>query len=228
VSTYVKEEIREEGVVRKVPPFLRFLSSAGQLNGQVVNAQNVAREAGVPRSTVDSYFSVLDDTLLGHFLHAWQPQLKVRERARPKFYWFDPGVARAAAGLHRDPADRSWLGFALETLVYHELRVHNETSGKRRPIHYYATPAGTEIDFVIETRKGRPGAAPHVVCIEVKLAPRWNRSWERAMRSLAAEPAVKVDRMIGVYTGPRPYHFDGLDVLPVGAFLAELYGGRVF
>ena len=228
VNTYLKGEIREEGIVRNVAPFVRFLAVAGQLNGQVVQGQNIARDAGVPRSTVDVYFSVFEDTLIGHFLPAWQPQAKVRERARPKLYWFDPGVARAAAGLHLDPADRTWLGFALETLVFHELRVFNETARKHRPIAYYGTAAGTEIDFVVETRKGRPGAPPHAVCIEVKLAPRWDRAWERAMRSLHDSPVVVVDRMFGVYTGPRSYHHDGVDVLPVATFLDQLHAGRVF
>ena len=44
VNTYLKEEIREEGLVRNVPPFLRFLNVAGQLNGQSVHGQNIARE----------------------------------------------------------------------------------------------------------------------------------------------------------------------------------------
>ena len=51
---------------------------------------------------------------------------KVHEAAHPKFYGFDAGVARAATGLHRDPVDRTWRGTALETLIYHELRVFNE------------------------------------------------------------------------------------------------------
>ena len=110
VNTYIKEEIREEGIVRRLPPFLRFLSIAGQLNGQLVNGQNISREAGVPRSSVDVYFSILEDTLLGHFLPAYRPNVKVREQTRPKVYWFDPGVARAAAGLLFDPADRFWKG----------------------------------------------------------------------------------------------------------------------
>lgn len=228
VTTYLQEEIRQEGVVRRVAPFVRFLAVAGQLNGQVVRGQNIARDAGVPRSSVDVYFSVLEDTLLGHFLPAWRPQAKVREAARPKLYWFDPGVARAAAGLHRDPADRTWLGFALETLVFHELRVFNETAGRHRPIAYYGTAGGTEIDFVVETRRGRPGTPPRVACIEVKLAARWDRAWERPMRSLGEARAVEVERMIGVYTGPRSYHRDGVDVLPVAAFLAELHAGRIF
>jgi predicted AAA+ superfamily ATPase len=119
VNTYLKEEIREEGIVRKVAPFVRFLQIAGLLNGQIVNGQNIARDAAVSRTSVDVYFSILEDTLIGHFLTAWQPRLKVREKAHPKFYWFDPGVARAAAGLLYDPPDKSWKGFALETLIFH-------------------------------------------------------------------------------------------------------------
>ena len=127
VNTYLKEEIKEEGIVRNLPPFLRFLEVAGLLNGQVVNGQNIAREASIPRASVDSYFSILEDTLLGHFLPAYRPKAKVREQAHPKFYWFDPGVARGAAGLLFDPVDRLWRGTALETTLFHELRVYNDT-----------------------------------------------------------------------------------------------------
>ncbi len=228
VHTYLKEEIREEGVLRKEPPFLRFLAVAGQLNGQSVNAQNIAREAAAPRSSVDVYFSVLVDTLLGDFLPAWRPGLKVRERAHPKFYWFDAGVARAAAGLQHDPVDRLWKGTSLETLVLHELRTYNEVSGRHRSLACYRTPAGVEIDFVVETRKRQGASPPRLVCIEVKLSPTWDRRWEGPMRSLAADSGVRIDRMIGVYTGPRAYHQDGLDVLPLRAFLDELHDGKIF
>ena len=37
VNTYIREEIKEEGIVRSVPPFLRFLNIAGQLNGPLIN-----------------------------------------------------------------------------------------------------------------------------------------------------------------------------------------------
>ena len=228
VNTYLKEEIKEEGLVRNVPPFLRFLEVAGLLNAQQVNAQNVAREAAVPRSTVDSSFSILSDTLLGDFLPAFRPNVKVREQAHPKFFWFDPGVARAAAGLLYEPADRLWLGSALETLVLHELRVYNETGDRHRRICYYRTAGGAEIDFVIETRKRRQSAPAHVVCIEVKMARQWQRKWESQMRSLAASPRVRVDRMVGVYTGTRLYHFDGVDVWPVAEFLQRLHTGELF
>jgi predicted AAA+ superfamily ATPase len=228
VNTYIREEIKEEGIIRQIPPFLRFLKIAGQLNGQLINAQNIAREAMLPRSSVDVYFSILEDTLLGHFLPAYRPSVKVREQTHPKFYWFDPGAARGAAGLLFDPVDGMWRGAALETLIYHELRVFNHTRNRNREIFFYRTASGTEIDFVIETRKRQPSSVPHIVCIEVKLADKWNRSWERAMRSLKSSSQINVERMIGVYTGKRAYHFNGLEVLPVEDFLKRLYQGNIF
>lgn len=228
VSTYLKEELQAEGLIRNVPPFVRFLAVAGQLNGQVVNAQNIAREAAVARSTVDTYFAVLSDTLVGHILPAWRPGLKVREAAQPKFYWFDPGVARAAAGLLRDPADRAWQGAALETLIYHELRVYNEISHKQRRISYYRTPAGVEVDFIVETAGRRVGSLPQVAAIEVKRAERWDRSWEKPLRSLSESSGVKVDRMVGIYCGSRSYNVDDLQVWPVAEFVKALHAGGVF
>ncbi|MCD4716715.1 MAG: DUF4143 domain-containing protein [Desulfobacterales bacterium] len=228
VNTYIKEEIREEGIVRSLPPFLRFLNIAGQLNGQLVNGQNISREAGVPRSSVDVYFSILEDTLLGHFLPAYRPNIKVREQSHPKFYWFDPGVARAAAGLLFEPADRLWKGIALENMVYHELKVHNLTQNKNRNISFYRTGSGVEIDFIIETKKRRQSSNAHVICLEVKMAEKWNRTWERPMRSLSSSGRINVDGMFCIYTGKRAYHFDGIDVLPVQDFLERLHQGQVF
>lgn len=228
VDTYLREEIREEGAIRNLAPFLRFLEVAGMLNGQVLNVENIARETEVPRSTVDTYITLLVETLLGFMLPAYRPGLKVREAARPKFYWLDPGIARAAAGLLRDPLASDWRGTALETMIFHELRVWNVCGSRHRSIAYYQTAAGAEIDFVIETRKRQPGQPAHVVCIEIKHAEKWQRKWERPMRSLATDGRLLVDRMIGVYRGNRSYHFEGLDVLPVETFLKQLHEGKVF
>jgi len=116
----------------------------------------------------------------------------------------------------------------LETLIYHELRVWNMVSGKHRQIAYYQTGSVAEIDFVIEMRKRQPGTRPRVVCIEVKHATRWKRTWERAMRDMAENNEIEVTRQIGVYRGDRRYRFGDVDVLPVGDFLRDLHDGEVF
>ncbi|MBW1702412.1 MAG: hypothetical protein JRJ50_09875, partial [Deltaproteobacteria bacterium] len=95
-------------------------------------------------------------------------------------------------------------------------------------ISFYRTGSGVEIDFVIETRKRQPSSNPHLVCLEVKNVDKWDRRWERPMRSLKSHNRIHVDKMIGIYAGKRAYHFDGLDVLPVEDFLKRLHQGDVF
>lgn len=228
VHTYLKEEIREEGLVRKVEPFVRFLKVAGLMNGEQLNIENIARDARVPRNTAETYFSILEDTLLGTKLPAYRPRAKVKEQSHPKFYWADAGIARAAAGLVYDQVDSLWLGRALETLVYHELKIHNAIANKNRSIAFYKNQDRMEIDFVIETKKAYQEKKSHLVCVEVKHSKKWDRKWEKPMRSLKATGEVIIDKMFGIYQGHEKLYFDGLQVLPVLEFLKLLHQGNVF
>jgi predicted AAA+ superfamily ATPase len=228
VNTYLREEIREEGLVRKVEPFVRFLRVAGLMNAQILNASNIAREAQVPRNSVVSYFSILEDTLVATRLPAFQPGARVRENAHPKFYWFDPGVARAAAGLIDDPVDNTWLGYALETWVLHELLVYNETQRRHREIFYYQTGAGVEVDFVVETRKKTLSSPAEAVLIEVKLADRWQPAFDKHLREVARSANFKVKACVGVYLGKQRLRREGVDVLSLPEFIAALYEGQFF
>lgn len=228
VNTYIREEIKEEGLVRKVDPFLRFLEIAGQLNGEQINSSNLAREARISRSNVDVYFSILEDTLLGHWLRAYRLKAKVKEQTHPKFYWFDSGVARTAAGYLKETLEATWIGKALETLLYHELRVYNHVSRKERGIYFYKVDKDIEIDFVIETKKGTFNSQPEIVLIEVKFAKKWDNRWERPMQSLASSDKVKVKHMYGVYMGKETYHLGNVTILPVLEFLSRLHKGLIF
>ena len=106
--------------------------------------------------------------------------------------------------------------------------MYNEISRKHCPLSYYRTPAGVEVDFIIETARRRPESLPRVVAIEVKRAERWDRSWDKPMPSLAEAPGVKVDRMIGVYCGSRNYQFDNIRRWPMADFVRALFAGEIF
>lgn len=227
VHTYLKEEIQAEGLARNLGSFGRFLEIAGLINGQQINVENLARDAGISRAIIQEYLSILEDTLLCHRLKSYRPKVKVRESAQAKWYWFDAGVARACAGLLSQPENPEWLGFALETLIYHELRVYNHISGKNHELAYYKTPT-SEIDFVIETQKSYGSERAHVICLEIKWAQKWKNDWENSIRSLAHTGKITVDRMIGVYRGKERLTFDQFEVWPIQDFLAELWNGKVF
>src|SRR5690606_7834379 len=93
--TYLKEEIWNEHLVRKLDPFAQLLEIAAQMNGRVLNFASIGRDAGVDTKTVQSYFQILEDTLLGFFLPPYHASERKRETTNPKFYFFDTGVKRA-------------------------------------------------------------------------------------------------------------------------------------
>jgi len=228
VTTYIKEEIKEEGLVRKAEPFLRFLEIAGIVNGEQINSLNIARDAKIPRSNVDNYFSILEDTLLGHWLPPYKIKAKVREQSHPKFYWFDAGVARASAGLLREHPESIWLGKSLETLIFHELRVYNHISSKEKPIYFYRSDGQSEIDFILEVKKGTTHSIPEIIAIEVKYSKKWDNRWEKPMRSLAESGKVKMKKMIGIYMGKEEYFFEGVEVVNIHTFLKSLHAGLIY
>lgn len=137
-------------------------------------------------------------------------------------------MARAAAGLLFEPVDRLWLGTSLETLILHELKVYNQLTARHASFYYYRTASGTEIDFIVETRKRRNNSKPHVVCIEVKIAEKWKKEWERPIRSLNEHKGIIVEKMIGVYTGKQRYNFNNFEVMPVLDFFDELFTGNIY
>jgi predicted AAA+ superfamily ATPase len=91
----LKEEIWNEQIIRKLEPFSYFLEVAAQMNGRVLNFSKIGRDIGVDTKTVQSYFQILEDTLLGYFLPSFHRSVRKRQLTNPKFYFFDTGVKRA-------------------------------------------------------------------------------------------------------------------------------------
>ena len=227
-GTYIKEEIKEEGLVRKIEPFLRFLEVAGILNGQQVNSSNISREAKIARATVDTYFSILEDTLIGNFLPAYRPNLKVQEQDHPKFYWFDSGVARAAASLLGEKLDDDWLRRSLETFILHEIKSYISYFQKYKGLFYYRAKSGLEVDFVIELKKRSSSHPAEVILIEVKYSKKWKGEYEQAMRSILENKKIKVKHAIGLYMGDIPLDRAEVQVLPIKDFIKRLNNGEFF
>jgi len=218
VSNYLREEIQQEALVRRLDSFARFLHVAALMNGQVANLAGLARDAAVARPTVQGYFQALIDTLVGVWLPAWRPRAKVKEVMSPKFYWFDCGVARALAGRIREPIDGLERGFLLETWIFHELRSAIAYGGTGGELYYWRTPSGSEVDFVW-TRGER------AVGIEVKASTTWRRESGAALKSLIEQEVISAG--FGVYGGSVELRDGPIRVLPVIYFLRELTAGAV-
>jgi uncharacterized protein len=165
--TYLKEEITAEQVLRKLDPFRQFLEVAAQGNGKIINFSKIAQDVGADTKTVQSYFSVLEDTLIGFALPPYHASIRKRQRANPKFYFFDPGVKRALDRTIGVPLQDGTYAFgqAFEHFVILEayrLASYRESDWT---FSYLRTKDDAEIDLVIE----RPGMP--VAILEIKSTP---------------------------------------------------------
>lgn len=220
VETYLLEEIKAEALTRNLGGFARFLEIAARQNGQITNVAGIARDAGISRRTVDGYFEVLSDTLLGSWLPAWKLKPGNRQVRGNKFYFFDAGVARAASGRLPYPLTPEETGPLLETFVLTELRAHLQYRGLPYPLHYWRSYSAAEVDVLCETGNG-------FVAVEIKTSRRWERGFQRGFRHLQRELGKDRVQCFGVYLGERAALFDDVTVLPCLEFLRRLWDGEI-
>ena len=218
VVNYIREEIQQEALIRNLDSFSRFLEVAALMNGQIANVAGLARDAAVARPTVQGYFATLVDTLIGFWLPAWRKRVKVKEVASPKFYLFDPGVARALAGRSREPLESTERGFLLETWILHELRAAMSLHDTGGQLSYWRTPSGSEVDFIWSR-------GTHAIGMEVKAAAIWRNEYSASLKSLINAGALQAG--YGVYTGTIELKDGPVRVLPLSRFLGELSSGTV-
>ena len=118
--TYLQKEIRAEALTRILGGFARFLEVAARQNARLTNAAGIASDVGVSRQSVQNWFEILVDTMLGSWLPAWKLKRATNQVSHPKFYLFYSGVARALSGRLPYPVTTEERCGLLETLVHNE------------------------------------------------------------------------------------------------------------
>ena len=219
---YLREEIKAEALVRNLPGFARFLPVAGLYHGQVVNMSSIARESHISRDCVRSFFSILEDTMLGFFLPAWSKKIRLRQTKHPKFYFIDPGLARALKHESDYPLPSADRGFLFEGLVAQILRVYKEYRNLCESISYWQ-PAGSgkvEVDFLLQ--RGHK----ELIAIEVKSGDSIFPGDYKGLQALENLPEVK--RRIIIYPGRRNrLTRKGIEIWTFSHFLKMLQTGQL-
>ncbi len=213
-NTYLREEIQQEGLVRNLGGFSRLLDVAAAQCGELVNFSAFGREAGLPTRTVQSYYDILEDTLVGCRLEPYLRSTRRRMVAHQKFYLFDTGVTNAINRRLGAPPDVALRGRLFEQLMVLEaMRMLSYLRSEAR-LFFWRTGAGAEVDLVVEQR-GRPVAA-----FEMKARKRVAGADLTGLRAFREEyPKVPLAMVCDV---PEPHELEGVRIMPWGAFLAAL------
>ena len=208
VSTYMKEEIISEQVVRKIEGFRRFLKVAAQVNGTILNFDKIAKDVGIDPTTVKSYFEILEDTLVGFLLPAFNRSIRKQQRQAPKFYFFDCGVQRALLGIVDHPITPATYGYgkAFEHFIILEILRLSSYGRKSIELSYLRTKDDAEIDLIIE-RPGEP-----LAIVEIKSSTMVDDTEINKLARLKGD--FPNCRAIVLSNEPLPRRANGVEILP--------------
>lgn len=222
VDTYLTDEIRNEGLVRNLAGFARFLDVAGLSNGEMINANNIARDCGVDRSTVTGYYQILIDTLIGYYVYPFAKKIK-RDlvMSTPKFYLFDVGVANYLARQSLTDLRGAVAGKCFEHYVFMELHAYIHLNRKRIDVTYWRTKTGLEVDFVLPQAE---------VAIEVKISEQVHKEDLKGLVAFCEEHSNMSAYVVSLDSKPRRLQIgDQLSILilPWQMFLTRLWNGEI-
>ena len=207
VSTYLKQEILDEAIVRNVAVFSHFLELAADQSGDLVNYSTMAREIGVSGKTLNAYYEILEDTLIAFRLEPFLRSARKRLIRHPRYYLFDLGMANALTGsLHPDMVEsRERFGRLFEHFVVLEAFRWRSYRSPGLRLYHWRSQHGSEVDLVAQQGSS-------VVAIEVKSGHDIRPASLTGLRSFKKDcPRA---RCVCVCTAEHPYEINDVTVLP--------------
>ncbi|MCA3007087.1 MAG: ATP-binding protein [Phycisphaerales bacterium] len=213
VVTYLREEVLQEGLVRNLPAFARFLEAASFSQGAALNMAAIARECAVSAKLAESHFTLLEDLLLATRVPVFARRAARRLASHPKFYFFDAGVYRTLRPRGPLDGDSEIDGPSLETVFLANVRAVNDAEELGYGVHYWRTAVGVEVDFVLYGERG-------LLAFEIKRSDRVRDEDLASLRAFAADyPEAKCFLLHG---GRERRHAAGVEIAPLDAALRQL------
>jgi predicted AAA+ superfamily ATPase len=213
VALYIREEVFQEGLVRNVAAFSRFLEAVSFSHAQLLNLAHIARESQVERKSIEGYVSILEDLLIAFHLSVFSRRAKRELIAHSKFYLFDPGVYRMLRP--KGPLDLPEMiaGMAFEGLIAQQLRAWLHYRQGDAELFFWRTRGGAEVDFVLYGDLG-------LVAVETKYSARVRSEDLRSLKAFKTDYPEATCNFI--YAGRERMLIDGILCLPAEEFLAGL------
>ena len=216
VDIYLKEEIKEEALVRDIISFERFLEVAAICNGEILNYENIATDCGVSAKTVAAYFQILYDTLVGYEIQAYTKHIKRKLVQAPRFYYFDVGIVNYLMNRTNLKRGTDEFGHAFEHLVIQELIAYLGYTESNERLTYWRTYTGIEVDAVIGDAR---------IAIEIKSTDEVQTRHKKNLKIFAEEHPDA--RKIIVSFDKMTRESNGIEMIYVQDFFRMLWKGEI-
>lgn len=210
---YLREEVQAESLVRNLGGFARFLDVTAAQCGDILNYNAVGRDASLAARTVQEYFQILEDTLIGFRLPAWRKSQRGRLVTHPRFYLFDTGITNALNRRLTGHLHATEMGRLFEQWIVLECLRQIDNRHDEAQLFYWRTNHGAEVDLLVE-KHGQLRLA-----VEIKFKTRVVGADCTGLRTFATEypdvPCVLVSQV------PHEFVIGQIRALPYMQFLGQ-------
>jgi predicted AAA+ superfamily ATPase len=213
ISTYLREEIIAEALVRNIASFSHFLDLASLTSWGELNYSQLASDSEIPKETIRRYVDILSETLIIHRIPGFYSNLKNRKVVqKEKYLFFDIGVRNAILGTTETKKNPIELGPLFEQWIVLQLIALNSYQKKKWGISYYRDDRKVEIDIIIETQN-------HIYAIEIKWGEKYRVDWLDSILKFTTLKHHKPISSMLIYRGSLKLKDKNVLILPFEEFL---------
>ena len=152
MESYWAKDVQELFRLERRSSFLKFAELLLAQSGGIFEATRFAAPCEVSRTTIATYLSALEATLVAHVIRPYTTRRQSEIIAAPKVYGFDTGfVCHYRGWIELRPED---FGPLWEHVVLNEL----QAALQGRALNYWRDKRGHEVDFVLAGRDTPPMA----------------------------------------------------------------------
>ncbi len=200
LTSLIERDVKELAAIERQGDLRRLLALLAGRSGGLLVPATLARESGVPRTTLNRYLELLTAVFLIKQIPAWSAGQTHRAIGTPKLAFVDTGIACSLLGQDatRLGEPDGAAGPMMETFVLMEVARQLTWSSERARLYHYRTKDRVEVDVVLETPDGR------VVAIEVKAGATIRAEDLAGLRHLASGSAHDSSRDTSSTPGSRP------------------------
>lgn len=213
LATILQRDVRDlaniEGVT-ELPKLLRLLAVR---SGGLLNFAELARNTGIPQTTLKRYMALLETLFLTREVPAWSSHLGKRLLKSPKLFLSDYGLMAHLQGFSvaQLVTQHGLPGALVEAFVHAELAKHQSWAALPTQLMHYRTNTGVEVDFVLENRRNQ------LLGVEVKAAVTVTGKDFNGLRHLRDTTPAQFKRGVLLYTGEQVVRFDEqMSAVPIG------------
>ena len=152
LSTYIERDVRNLSDSIDSLKFLRFLTAVAARCSQMLNVNEIARDADINLKQAKDWMGILETLGIIFYLHPFSNNMLKRLVKTPKYYFYDTGlVAYLTKWSSPETLENGAMnGAILENYVVSEIRQSYLNSGKAPFMYYYRDKDAREIDIVLE------------------------------------------------------------------------------